>query len=124
MSYLNGGNIVLGGLTLPIYAELEEQPSQLIAKQRTMNGTLVVDTFANLRAWKVSFDIIDYATWLAIDTLIKSQFTGSGAFLTFVATNPAANANVWVTPSSTKLRWSGSWAEGYSLLLEEQNAVS
>lgn len=124
MSYLNGGNIVLGGITLPIYAQLEEQPSQMISKQRTMNGTLVVDTFANIRAWLVTFEIIDYATWQAIDNLIKTQFAGSGAFITLTATNPTISANVWITPGNAILRWQGSWAEGYTLLLEEQNAVT
>lgn len=122
--------LILGGLTLPRHAKLEEKPDAIVGKNITILGKLNVDVSANRRSWTINFPVITKAEWAAIYALYKTQLTSSGTMLSFSATAEAAGdqtiaaTTVWMTPSSRELKWAGSHANGFSITLEEENADS
>ena len=121
---------ILGGLTLPRHAQAEENPDSTVGKVVTMNGTLGVDVQNTRRTWEITMPVITLAEWQAINALYKSQFAGSGPFLTFEAVPEAYDQDsipettVFFTPSRRKILWGGSYVDGYALTLEEENADS
>lgn len=122
--------IILGGVTLPRHTKLIERPVAQTSKVRTPSGKLGIDTWSLGRAWTLALPVITKAQWQQIYDLYKAQFAGSGALTSLETTAEGAEdrvipaTTVWIEMDDWDIKWAGSHADGVSLTLEEENAIS
>ena len=117
--------LYLGALTLPNYANegFKEITDPNVAKNITLDGTMYVDFYNNRRKWEISWDYLTLAEYNSIRALYDAQFTNE-AFTYFGVPELGINVPVYINIVDVNRRWNNTLISGFSIILEEQLAIS
>lgn len=116
--------LILGGLNLPVQAQLIETTTPLETDIQTLDGTLYTDFIAIKRSWSVLFpNGLCGDDFNAIYAVYRSQYPGE-MYLSFFCAALSINTIVKCNISDKNIRWNGNQVDGFSLTLKEKNAIS
>lgn len=117
--------LYLGAQTLPEYANdgFKEITEPNTAKNVALDGTLYVDFYNNRRKWEIRWDYLTPAEYASIRALYDAQFANE-AFTYFGVPALGINVPVYINVVDTNRKWDGRLIQGFSIVLEEQYAVS
>lgn len=115
--------IYLDGVLLPDYGEIIEVINENIGKNYTLDGSLYVDYYNNRRSWKIKWNMLTPTEYDTIRALYNKQFA-QDTMLMLVVNNMNLFVPCFMTISDKKPKLNGQRIQDFSILLEEQYAIS
>jgi hypothetical protein len=115
--------IYIDGLLLPLYTSFTEVTKPNLAKNITLDGSMYVDFYNNRRCWKMSWDILTIEEYAAIRVKYDKQFT-SQIYLPLDIVNKGIYVFCYMNIDDKKIKYNGRYVEDFSIMFEEQHAIS
>ena len=115
--------IYLDGVLLPDYGDIKENIDPNVAKNYTLDGSLYVDYYNNRRSWEIKWNMLTPDEYDIIRTLYEKQFK-QDTMLMLVVNNMNLFVPCFMTISDKKPKYNGQRIQDFSILLEEQYAIS
>jgi hypothetical protein len=116
-------NLYLGNLVLPAYGELTELTDPNASEIMTLDASLHVDFVNYRRGWNIGWKLLKADDYNLIRAKFNEQFA-SGVFHNFGIPTLSINVPVYMKINDKNIKWNGSFVEGFSIELLEQDAVS
>ena len=115
--------IYLDGYLLPLYGELKEVTKPNAARNVALDGSLYVDFYNNRRSWRISWGLLTIAEYQAIRDKYDKQYSEQ-TMLVLDITGKGIYVRVYLTIDDKQIKYNGQYVEGFSIVLEEQYAIS
>ena len=115
--------IYLDGLLLPDYGQIREIINENLGKNITLDGSLYVDYYNNRRGWEIKWDYLTPDEYDLIRAKYDKQFS-QDTMLMLVVNNINLFVPCFMTISDKKPKWNGQRIQDFSIVLEEQYAIS
>lgn len=115
--------LYLDGLLLPHYSGFEEVTEPNASKNYTLDGSLKVDFRNNRRMWQISWKLLTIAEYEALRAKYDKQYNEQ-TFLTFHINDISLWTPVYMSIPTIKIKHNGQYVEGFSIMLEEREAIS
>lgn len=115
--------IYLDGVLLPDYGDIIEVINENIGKNYTLDGSLYVDYYNNRRSWQIKWNMLTPDEYDTIRALYDKQFA-QDTMLMLVVNNMNLFVPCFMTISDKKPKHNGQRIQDFSILLEEQYAIS
>lgn len=113
----------LDQLLLPDFGELREITDPNVAKNYSIDGQLYVDYFNNRRRWEIKWNMLTPDEYDLIRAKYDKQFS-QDTMLMFIVNNRGLFVPCFMSISEKVPKWNGQRIVDFSILLEEQYAVS
>ena len=115
--------VYLGGIALPLYAEIIDTTEPNLAKNISLDGTLNIDYVNNRRSWTIKWNYITSAEYDTIRNLYDNQFLANRMPDFYI---PSANfaVPVFINIKDKNIKWNGQMVENFQITLEEGYGVS
>ena len=115
--------VYLGGIALPLYAEIIDTTEPNLAKNISLDGTLNIDYVNNRRSWTIKWNYITSAEYDTIRNLYDNQFLANRMPDFYI---PSANfaVPVFINIKDKNIKWNGRMVENFQITLEEGYGVS
>lgn len=117
--------ITLGGVVLPVVKieDLKEIPSPIESSNITLDGTLYTDFVSLRRSWQIHWPILTEDEYDDIRAIFNAQYTNEAYPLLQIPyygiSHPAK-----MSINEKNIKWDGNCIRDFSVVLEEQYAVS
>jgi hypothetical protein len=115
--------LYLGGVALPLYAELVDTTEPNLSKNISLDGTLNIDFYNNRRKWTIKWNYLTAAEHDTIRALYDNQFLSS-TLPTFWITSVNLAVPVFINIVDKNIKWNGQLIEGFQITLEEGYGIS
>lgn len=124
VSYPNKyATIYLDGMLLPDYGDIREIIDPNVAKNYPLDGSLYVDYYNNRRSWEIKWNYLTPAEYDSIRAKYDKQFTND-TMLMLVVNDMGLYVPCFMSISDKKPKWNGQRIQDFSIMLEEQYAIS
>lgn len=115
--------IYLDQLLLPDYGEIREITTPNVAKNITLSGEMYVDYYNNRRSWEIKWNMLTPEQYDLIRAKYDKQFA-QDTMLMLIVNNLSLFVPVFMTISTKTPKWNGQQIVDFSIILEEQYAIS
>jgi hypothetical protein len=115
--------VYLGGVALPLYAELVDTTEPNLSKNVSLDGTLNIDFYNTRRSWAIKWNYLTAAEHDAIRTLYDNQFVSS-SLPTFWIPSINLAVPVFINIVDKNIKWNGKMVEDFQIVLEEGYGIS
>lgn len=114
--------MTLGGATIPKPAKITKSEEINSKTVQTLGNSIWTD-YTNLsRSWTLSWELMYYADYEQIRNIYFGQMANGYPLFTFPAENISVLVKVEI--SKANLRYNKAVVEGFTIELQEQNAIS
>ena len=116
MSYTGSVNapVYLGGVVLPLYAEITDTTEPNLSKNISLDGTLNIDFYNTRRSWTIKWNYL---------TAADNQFLSSSLYTFWIPSVDLA-VPVFINIKDKDIKWNGKMVEDFTIVLEEGYGIS
>ena len=125
MSYTGSVNapVYLGGVVLPLYAEITDTTEPNLSKNISLDGTLNIDFYNTRRSWTIKWNYLTAAEHDSIRALYDNQFLSSSLYTFWIPSVDLA-VPVFINIKDKDIKWNGKMVEDFTIVLEEGYGIS
>lgn len=116
-------SIYIAGTRLADYTDFVLLNEENSKDNRTLGGKLYTDFLNILRSWSISWALLTKAQYDVIYNLYRNQFR-TGYYPVVYIPALGINLPMKLSISNPKLKWNGTYIEGFTLIALEQYAIS